>query len=50
MKTVVIIPVYNGLVHLKTLLCELSARTPGDDVGFIVVDDASTEDGVSDAL
>lgn len=46
----VIVPVYNGHDHVQACLSSLLANTPGDDVAFVVADDASPDAAIAPLL
>ena len=45
-----VIPVYNGLEHVRTLFATLSANTTYSDCRFVVIDDCSSDAGVTGLL
>lgn len=49
-QVTVIVPVYDGLRHLKRLFSTLLRNTPGDFVRFLVVDDGSPDPEVGSYL
>jgi GT2 family glycosyltransferase/glycosyltransferase involved in cell wall biosynthesis len=46
----VIVPVYNGHDHVAACLTSLLANTPGDDITFVIADDASPDSRIQPLL